>query len=368
MTCFRFPSSRAAVLAALASLAVAGGVPAADGGALRIDPVETPVELYQFGIVTGQFTVHNDGEAPVRIVSVKPRRGRGDGSAEPEVVPPGGSAVVSVRRAVEYHLGLIRYGFVIATDETDRPTYIARLPTFVQSAYQPETQSVDFGPVTAGTRPEVEFEVTSTDVEALRVVELKSAPDWLDVEWDPALDADDPQRVRLRARLKDAAPRGTLFGYIHLRTDFAAQPDLVVAVEGTVFGEHLAEPFPLMFGGLHENTAKTIALKVWRRDGQAPELAKAVSSDPAVTVEAGECADDCLGLDVTLQAGAPRSFRGRIVLEFTGSEETLDVPFDAMIVSEGTALEDLGVLDRDVEFDDVLLPVSDQDAQREDDR
>jgi hypothetical protein len=365
MTCFRSTSGRYAVLAALASLAVAGSAPAADGGALRIDPVETPVELYQFGIVAGQFTVHNDSEDPVRIVSVRPRRGRGDGSAEPEIVPPGGSSVVSVRRAVEYHLGLIRYGFVIATDETDRPTYIARLPTFVHSAYQPEVQSVDFGAVAAGARPVVEFEVASTDVAALRVVELKDAPEWLDVEWDPALDADDPQRVRLKARLKDTAPRGSLFGFIHLRTDFSPQPDLVVAVEGTVFGEHLADPFPLMFGGLHENTAKTVAVKVWRRDGRAPVLANALSSDPAIAVESGECADDCLTLEVTLQAGAPRTIRGRIALEFVGSEETLELPFDAIVVSEGTALENLGVLDRDLEFDDVLLPADGGDVQAE---
>ncbi len=360
MTRFRFPSGR--MLAVLMTLAVTGVAAAAEDGALRIDPVEETVELYQFGIVEGEFTVHNDSDAPVRILSVRPRRGRGDGSAVPDVVPPGGSSVVSVRRAVEYHLGQITYGFVIATDEDDQPTYVARLPTFVQSAYQPEVQVIEFGAVAAGTQPEVEFEVASADTAALRVLELKQAPDWLDVQWDPALDADDPQRVRMRARLKDTAPRGSLFGYVNLRTDLAAQPDLVIAVEGTVFGEHLAEPFPLMFGGLHEDTAKTVSLKVWRRDGERPVLASSASSDPAVTVQATECADDCLTLDVTLQAGKPRSLRGRIELAFVGSEETLEVPFDAMVVSKGTALEDLGVLDRDIQFDDTTLPAGGRDA------
>jgi hypothetical protein len=120
-----------------------------------------------------------------------------------------------------------------------------------------------------------------------------------------------------------------------------------------------------MFGGLHENTAKTVAVKVWRRDGRAPVLANALSSDPAIAVESGECADDCLTLEVTLQAGAPRTIRGRIALEFVGSEETLELPFDAIVVSEGTALENLGVLDRDLEFDDVLLPADGGDVQAE---
>lgn len=301
------------------------------------------VEGFLFTTVEIPFRVRNTGEQPVRVLEVMPRRGAGRGVADPEVLAPGASGRVILRRQVT-ELGFRQYAFRVRTDDAENPDYPLSARVFGMSAYTPDLPGIAFDVARKGQVTAQRIAITSYETTTLELRSVLESPPWLEVRVVPRGEGESAQDLVLEARLLASAPPGLLSGSVHLLTNVAAQPDLVLPVHARVFDTVSVTPMPATLKPARTGETRRIELEYRSLDGKALVLESVADSTRTLRLEPRVCGPNCVKVDAEFKATRVGEFGGTISARFDQRDEPVDSAWDILVVSDTTVIRDLGTL------------------------
>lgn len=335
----------AASLALLVAAVAANAAPAVKTkGSLEFTPDNAlAAEAYQFGTVELPFKVRNTGSKPVRILEITPRRGSGQGTAEPNVLAPGETGRVLLRRQI-VDLGVRHYGFRVRTDEAIDPNYSLRAYIFGQSAYTPDVPVIVVDNARFGHVSPVRITVSSYEADVLDLKAILEKPDWVDIAAVPRVSGESTQELVLEARIRANTPRGLNKGSVHLLTTVANQPDLVIPVVARVFDTVSATPIPATMKPAHVGDVREVEVVYRALDGKALTLEKVEESTGALKLKTSSCGSQCVKVVATYLTTAPGEVGGKITARFEGRVDRLEIGWDVLVLPKGAVIRDLGVI------------------------
>lgn len=297
------------------------------------------VETYQGVEVDATFAIENRGTRPFRVLEVTAQSPGGTVVSFPkEPVAPGGRAEVAVRQETGQRLGLASFRYVLKADD-GLPARRLVLPTFVQSAYEPDRPELSGDPA-PGTA--VELAVESRLVRALTVADMSGAPGFLTVAALPQPDG----TVRLRATVAKDAPLGLQTGALRLRTNVAEQPELVVPFRLAVFGDLVPDPPAVDLGVVRQGQTVEKRARVRSRAGRALDVAAVDGGGlSADTAECPEPAPSCREIRVRATGGDTSGPLAGTVSVRMRDGGTLAIPYTGVTLKADTVVRDLGRID-----------------------
>jgi hypothetical protein len=184
-----------------------------------------------------QFTVRNEGTAPLRILDVRADCGCGAATVETHELEPGASTPIQVTLRTLYMAGVVTKRVIVRTDDPARPVAELRVRADVSGGIVLDPAHFFFGDVPAGTRPSATirakwkegvgtpFEVKGVESPGLDL-DLEAKP-WAEGPW---------KGFEVRATFRTAPPVGRVSGQVVLRTDRAGRDRIDVPVQAQVSG------------------------------------------------------------------------------------------------------------------------------------
>lgn len=326
----------AAVAAALAALARA----AAPGAVPRGIEADRPpvVEAYQ-GIEAAQrLVLTNRGERPFRVLEIAPESPGASVDVVPaQPIPPGGSVEVTLRLDTSGRLGLGGFRYILRADDglPDRPLVAS---VFVQSAYEPDRPVLAGEPAPGSA---VETRIGSRLVTQLAVADVSGTPPYLTVAALPEPDG----TVLLRATAAKDAPLGLQRGALRVRTNVAAQPELVVPYELAIFDDVVPETPSLDLGAVRQGQPFAKKLRLRSRSGRGFDVASVEASRAGLTATAGECAEpapSCRLLEVAGTGGEPAGGLSGVLDVRLRDGRGFAIPYGGVLVTADATVRDLG--------------------------
>lgn len=299
------------------------------------------VEAYQGAELTHAFVLHNRGARPFRVLEVRAESpGAVVESVPKEPIAPGGRAEVGVRVATLGRLGLGGYRFLLRADD-GLPERRLVLTAFVQSAYDPDRPSLSGDPQPGGV---VETRIESRLVPSLSVADLSGAPAFLTVAALPSADG----AVVLRGTVAADAPLGVRTGQLRLRTNVAAQPELIVPYRLSVFEDVVPEAPSLDLGTARQGEPFAKGLRLRSRSGRPFEIAGLEGAGTGLTATAAECdepAPSCRQLRLAGTVGeAGTRLAGALVVRLVDGR-ALTIPYSGLVLKPDAVVRDLGRVD-----------------------
>jgi hypothetical protein len=345
------------------AIGVGGGVP----GALVFDTGAQAVleDVHQGGVLDHRFTFRNGGTSTVRIEQGVALSGTGSVEFSPAIVPPGGRGEVRVRQPVEDRLGRAAFRFALVTDEPGVTRYRLGLTGFVESAYDPETPQLNWGPADKGAAVTTETELFSREVEALGILEVKGAPSFLRVDTSARAGLS-AEGVRLRATLDTRqAPLGVTRGVLRVRTNVPDQPECAVSYSLNVVGDVVPSLDAVSLGLIRLGEEGTAEVTLTSRSGRAIDVRGTESPEVPVTTEVLPCPGDkagpgCRVLRIKHRPSERGHFSGTLWVRVAGLESPLRVTYSGLVVSPQTRIKEID-LPEETAAD--AAPMSTQPAQ-----
>jgi hypothetical protein len=324
-------------LAALLAQAAGAGAPTKGIEADRPAVVET----YQGVEVTQAFVLRNQGSRAFRVLGVKPESPGGFVDAVPaEPIPPGGRADLLVRQDTAGRLGLGGFRFLLSADD-GLPDRRLVLTAFVQSAYDPDRPVLAGEPAPGGV---VEVRLESRLVPHLSVADVSGVPAFLGVAALPGPDGS----VVLRATVAKDAPLGLQTGQLRVRTNVAAQPELVLPYRLAVFDDVVPDVPSIDLGSVRQGQPFAKSVRLASRSGRPLEVVAVDGSGPGVAATIGECADpvsSCRQLELAGTGGDPAVTLAGSVRVRLRDGRALTIPYSGLVFKTDAVVRDLGRVD-----------------------
>ncbi len=323
-------------------------LPAPKPNLVFVNPVVEKGELYQFDQIEHRFTVENRGEHPYRLLTVTPILDVATAVADRQVIAPGERAEILVRQPVGDERGETSFRVKVTTDDPLAPLQRLLLRAFVQSAYDPETATLDFGEVGRPEEASREVEITTREALSLEYRGLVDAPSWVRGEVVGTLN----QGFRLRLQLTRDAPLGQIATRFFVATDFARQNRFVVTLRAKVFGDIVARPAHLDFGFIRLGQEASQTVRFAHRLGQPIEIQNIVGDLAGVTTRTTPCdglpeganAAACRDLHVTFRPEVTGLSSGRLEIRLEaqrGKVEALPLQYSALSAAPGAEVRDI---------------------------
>lgn len=314
--------------------------------ALEFTPRQAmPVEVYQGDSAQLRFEVRNVTNRSITIDQVFPRRGNGSGVAKPNTLAPGAKGEIELELTFPEALGAGQVNFLVKTDHPGKPTEKLGVGYFVQSAFVPELRLLDFGSLHTGQRARSTIEVSSRLVPELRLDQVVSKPDWLQVEVMPSASGSGQTR-KIVATTTGLPPVGITTSEILLKSNVDDGRLLRVPVVLRSFSKYGIEPIPLSLGGVPEGMDKRSQLRIKKFDGGDVQVDNVDTGSPALWAEQVSCGSGCVDLMLTFDSMKARGgLRTLLKVGFKDETQPLVVPIDALVVPIGVKSIELGDLD-----------------------
>ncbi|MET0555237.1 MAG: hypothetical protein ABW221_19500 [Vicinamibacteria bacterium] len=299
------------------------------------------VETYQGVEIAHTFVLRNQGARAARVLGVEPESPGGFVESVPsEPIPPGGRAEVAVRQDTAGRLGLGGFRFLLKADD-GLPARRLVLTAFVQSAYDPDRPGLAGDPAPGGV---VETRIESRLVPRLTVTDVSGVPAFLAVAALPGPDG----AVLLRATVAADAPLGLQTGRLRLRTNVAAQPELVVPYRLAIFGDVVPEAPSVDLGSVRQGQSFAKSLLLRSRSGRPVEVVAVEGAGPGVAATVAACAEpavSCRQLALAGTGGDPAAgLAGAVRLRFREGP-ALTIPYAGLVFGSDAVVRDLGRVD-----------------------
>jgi len=144
----------ASVLLAAAVLPAADApAPAAPGGEGRRPAIRFDRMTHDFGKIPSdrkvsvRWVFHNDGDAPLEIVAVRPTCGCTVTAPQDDLIPPGGTGALEVTFDPAGQQGSVRKSLAVMSNDPRRPSVLLTLRAEVQSTEVPEGSATGHPPI-----------------------------------------------------------------------------------------------------------------------------------------------------------------------------------------------------------------------------
>ena len=304
-------------------------------------------DAYQHALVEHRFVVSNAGEAPVIIEDAVALKGEAGLEMERSTLAPGESTTITVRQRLGDALGRVAFRYALITDEPGVSRYRFSLSGFVQSAFDPERPTLDFGRVIQGQEARAQVELFSREVDRMQLERMPQGPAYLALQSERRGVED--EGLALLARLLPLAPLGLLWGELALETNVAHQPKLVVTFRAEVFGDVVPSQHPIAFGLVRSGVRVRKQLKLESRSGTPFRVVSVqddaglldVSFSPCGTTSAPDTT--CWSLELSTLIESPARFGGRLLVGVAGANEPVPLTYSGFVVAPGTRVETINL-------------------------
>jgi len=298
-------------------------------------------DLYQGSTVEQRYTFTNTGETPVTVIDTFVVDGTGRVSVSPRSVPPGAGGVAVVRQPLANLLGRTAFRYALITDEPDVDRYRFTLSGFVQSAYDPETLTIDFDLVDRVEGATAEVELSSREVPALAVRPPVGLPQSIGIEiLGRAGTAGQGQR--LQATLPAGVAPGLVSGSFMLQTNVAHQPEVRVFYRANVIGDVVPSENPLQLGITRIGEVLLKEIQLESKTGRPFEVERIADSGDLFEWTVDPCVDGgdtCRRLVLRLEPETPLSLIGKLRVHLAGEADPVTLNYRGMVVTQGTVIK-----------------------------
>jgi hypothetical protein len=293
-------------------------------------------DRHQFEIIEWQWSVENTGDRLILVEEALALKGDAEVSVSADFLEPGARATIRVRQPLGDALGSTARRYALITSEPGVARYRFSLSGFVESAYDPEAPTLDFGSVGPGSARTVAT-IASREVDRLVVSPPEQLPPFLAIETAP--DPVDPQRAHIEATLTESAPLGIHAGSIQLGTNVSSQPAVAVTYRFSRYKNVVPDSNPLSLGALPSGISAT---GTFRLTADADFEVAGVEADVEMeSLEAQRCEESrtrCWLITFRTPPLAPGPITGQVVVSVSGESETLPLKFFGLGVPEGTEI------------------------------
>ncbi len=361
---FRPPFSRSHVVALLGALALlspgvalaqessaAGSRGTGGGTALQFDRRHVTFEdRFQGETVEQRWTFVNTSDGPVELRSVRRSVAGADVQFSPAILLPGASGELRVRQSLGGRLGKVSFRYALVTSDSEELGYRVSLSGFAQSAYDPETISLDFGRVDRSEGGSVDFLLDSREIPRLELVAAESTVDAVGVTVVERT-GEGERGLVLLAALEPGAPEGYLAGALTLQTNVAHHPAMTVGFRAVVVGDVSPSENPIDLGAVEQGSGLQHPVILRSRSGTPFRVARVEDDGGRITVEVTPCpeaetVDACHLLDLQLQAGDDRNFAGNLFVHLVDrKDDPIRLRYQGIVVRPGTQIRDLKIGD-----------------------
>jgi len=247
-----------------------------------------------------EWTLRNDGDAPLRIESLLPTCYCTTAKADANVVPAGGTTKIHVTIDPSDFSGPIEKGVEIATNDPQAPTQLVQVGMTVRPGIAIVPPELDFGAVPAAGSKELTVALKVPKERPLQVKAVTPGAAYLAVEQEQ-LQTDDRTGVRLYVKVKPGAPAGPFASSIVVETNDAAKPRIEIPVRGKGAGGPSFEPERLVFEpAAPGSTVGTVTV----RGGKGLQVTGVKSSTPALEAAAQPQPDGSIAVRVSVAKNA----------------------------------------------------------------
>jgi len=304
-------------------------------------------DRYQGAVIEHRWTFTNESDQTIHVTGVRASVGVPDATVTPETLSPGQSGEFLVRQDLGMRLGKVAYRYVVRTDESGGRRHRVSLSGFVQSAYDPELLSVEFGEVDGLTGGSAEAVIASREVDRLEFLGVVDAPPYLQVTVPDRAGASGEGLLVLFS-LDPAAPPGYLAGKVRLRTNVPHQPYAIAVFYAMVVGRVAPSENPVDLGVIDVGSTLHKEVLLLSRDGEPFEVDRVEDSAEILDVSVVACDGDgsgagppCRRLDISLDATVRKPLSGQLKVWLVGADDPITLSYRGIVVTPGTEIREL---------------------------
>ncbi len=324
----RATASRASLhLLPVAALLVAAFATAAAAGprATLVEPARIERgEVEPGDVLHIDWTLRNDGDAPLLIESLEPTCYCTTGKADANAVPPGGTTKIRVTIDPSDFTGPIEKGVEITTNDPQTPVQLVQVTMTVRPGLAVVPPELDFGPVPAAGSRELTVDLKAPKDRPFHVTAVKPEVPFLSVEQEP-LQTAERTGVRLFVTVRPGAPAGPFATRIAVETDDQAKPRIELPVRGKGAGGISFDPEKLVFSAA---AAGAEVGSVTLRGGKGLQVTGVKSTSPALEATSKPQEDGSVVIRVALAKDAkPGRITAKLLIATTdAAQPELSVP------------------------------------------
>jgi hypothetical protein len=236
------------------------------------------------------FTVKNTGAADLQILSVKPACGCTTPGFD-KIVPPGGTGKVSLKVDTARLKGPISKTATVTTNDPEQPNVRLVVNANVQTFVDVLPRDSVFFRQYRGEAKKEEVQIKSNEPGTFKIKDVQVSGEGIKYELTPS--AEGTNEYKLAVWVDKSVPIGNVDGSVKLLTSSAREPEVSIAVRGTILGQINLNPSTLYFRvdtAAKEVVATSSNLNVRERGELAAPVVAKVGKDERLKVieEAGE--------------------------------------------------------------------------------
>lgn len=308
--------------------------------ALTADPGDAG-QAYQFQTKRAAFTLINDEESEASGIRITPARATDRVISAPARLAAGERREVEVELNAADDFGTRSHMFLVESAETTSPL-VARVRLYGLSVLDDPGRPVEFGQVTVGGTPTIEYALPSDDPE-LRIVEVLKNPQFATAAIIKGGRGLSVQHV------KDPAFWGRDYGTIQVRLNSRLQPELAIPVLTEVRGNVMPSSLLFELGIVRVGAQNDFILQYRHVDGKSFKLKDVKLEGIAAAVSVGDCVGNEKGCQqvrfvIDDEKQVKGQLKGTLSARVSGADRTIRTAVGGMLIGKDTKIESLNDL------------------------
>lgn len=296
-------------------------------------------EAYQFTQAKCTIELENKGDVPITIDSVRATDEGDISEVDRLTVRPHGRAYMPVRISTRDSIGYTKRYFEVRTSEGKGDIRFVEAKGMVVSVLEDSKEAADFGIVELGGKslPAVDIDLASREVADLKVLEVISKPEYVDVTVGK-------DKRSLRVAVNGRAPWGLHKKVpIKLRINSTRQPQVWIPVKADFRGEVIPDANPFAFGLVRQGESKEFLLRLRSRSGADFRIGGIKVNGfrgSAVEAPCEPASKGCRLIKLSIDDTITGEVGGHLGISFPDFNKVLDLYVWGMLIGEKTKILD----------------------------
>jgi hypothetical protein len=276
-----------------------------------------------------EWTLRNDGDAPLLIESITPTCYCTTGKADDKQLAPKASTKIRVTVDPSDFVGKINKGVEVATNDPATPRQILDVDLTVRPGIAVVPPELDFGSVAAAGSDEKKVDLKAAKERPFQVKSATSDAPWIVIVTEP-LQIEERAGTRLFIKVKPGVPPGPFATKVVVETNDTGRPKIEIPIRGTGAGGLVVEPAKLVFDAA--SSGQEVGSLVVRGD-KGLKVTGVKSSTPSLEAAVVPQPDGSFKVNVKVASGAKsgRVLSKLFVATSDAAQPELAVPVMGMV-------------------------------------